>query len=332
MGKTWQQTNLIGELTEFEDFFPNGIPDKGYKAEPVAKWPWSALTAYYCEYNSVLSREVRLLEADFVNWYKQLSEPDRISWVKDMTSFDMHKRADDLYDEYSDPKVVEKSNLYIKQLIAKGGLVGALVSRSSVDKTLEEERESMRAGCFAVKPFVHWTDYAYLVEEVNEFICKGYSHDQYVVEKTKEEISDMIENMRSRRYGFSLSEEELSNEDILPLSRLYRFWVMQRNYAVYSRGSTPPGLQHHIQEKGEKLRATYENIKKTCTESELRAISIAYDAYLKKQKSKKKLSKHEQEVFPFIKEAYEVWNSADNKKNEIYKKAVRMPGHGFSKR
>ena len=315
MGKAWAQANLIGELRDFEHFFPNKVPDKGYKAESVAKWPWDSTTAYYSEHSDALGRKIRFLEPDFVSWYKDLSEPDRISWVKDMTSFDLHKEADDVYDEYSNPEVAEQF------LATQGGREQFLEKNPN----FSTPAELMRSGCFYVEAFVHWCSYAYLVEEANEVISKGHNHDRYRLEKTNEQVSDMIDAMRGK-YGFMLSEDELPNENILALSRLYRFYILQSNYSYYAKR---PSALH--QERSEELRGTYENIRKSCSEMELTAIGIAYDAYMKK-KSKKELSKHEREIFSMIKEVYEVWTSVDNKKNEIYKKAKRMSGHAFSKR
>tara|TARA_R100000664_G_C2740287_1_gene128894 strand:+ start:395 stop:1363 length:969 start_codon:yes stop_codon:yes gene_type:complete len=322
MSRRWEQTSLIGELQDFEHFFPNKeVSDKGYKAESVAKWPWDSTTAYYSEYSDVLGRNIRFLEPDFVSWYKDLSESDRISWVKDMTSFDLHKEADDVYDEYSNSEVAERF------FVNYGGREHFLEKNPN----FSTPAEFMRSGCFYVEAFVYWCNYAYLIEEVNKAISKGHDHDRYVSEKIDEEVFDLIEHMRGK-YGFMLSEDELPNENILALTRLYRFFSLQKDYSIYAKCIVPPGLQYRVQEKAEELRGAYENIRKTCSEAELKAISIAYDAYLEKQKSKKQLSKQEQEIFPIIKEAYEVWNSADNKKNEIYKKATRMAGHAFSKR
>ena len=60
MSRRWEQTSLIGELQDFEHFFPNKeVADKGYKAESVAKWPWDSTTAYYSEYSDVLGRNIR---------------------------------------------------------------------------------------------------------------------------------------------------------------------------------------------------------------------------------------------------------------------------------
>ena len=329
MSKTWHKRKLIGELEDFEDFFPGEeIPDKGYKAEVVAKWPWDCMTAYYSEYNNALLRKIRFLEPEFISWYKGLSDSERISWVKDMTSFDLHKEADDVYDEYSNPEVVKQWLSYREQLLEKDPMLELVGFNQETDKS---QAELMRSGCFYVEAFVHWSNYAYLIEEINEVISKGFDHDRYVSEKIDEQISDMIDRMRGE-YGFMLSEDELPNDNILALSRLYRFFIMQKNYNFNARCLTPPALEHKAQEEAENLRGAYENIRKTCTEAELKAISIAYDAYLEKEKSKKKFSKREQEIFSIIKEAYEVWNSADNKKNEIYKKATRMAGHAFSKR
>ena len=284
---------LIGSLREFDDFFPNEeVPDKGFKGTSKPKWTWDSKLAYYEEYNHEISRKIRFLEPEFIEWYKARSHPERISWVKEMTAFDVHQEADGVYEEYSDPETAEKR----------------------------------RRACIYVEGFIHWCNYAYLIEEVNEAINKGWDHDQYVSNKLNEEFTNTVEDMRGR-YGFVLDNKEISDDAILSLSHLYRFLVEQSNYDFLM--DRCPG--YVVEKKARDLRASYEGIKRSCTEQELKAANIAYDAYLERQKTKENFSEQEQKVFPVIKEAYETWNSLINKKNEIYKKGVRMAGAGFSK-
>jgi len=220
--------------------------------------------------------------------------------VKDMITFDLHQQADAVYEEYS----------------------------SSGNVTRGEE---MRKGCLYVESFVHWCNYAYLVEEVNEVLLKGWNYSQYksiVKERRAQEVLDGIHER------FVLKCDELSDDDMLALARLYHFVCSQKNLEFWTREQASPFssiTEQTLDVWREEVVAHLNGLKRGCTEKELKVVSMAYDIYLERSKSKKEFNRDEKWIFPIIEEAYHTWNSVTNEKNEIYRKGVRMRGAGFSK-
>ena len=256
---------------------------------------WDYKTAYYTAVNKELEEQVRLLELSFVEWYKALTPAARESWMKDMIEYDLQCEADETYKKFLDRGV----------------------------KVAEEMREM----CFMYERVVHESNYGYLTEDINVAMAKDY--DRYVADIYKQIVDERVERTMDI---FRIEEKEMSTQSLLALNRVIKLVNIRNQFDRLNDLGAPKII---IDDAAEYLIARVQDIKRGCTTEELEAINDLYDIFLARQENKYKLKKRllsaVKKHMPIVRETYETWTSAVNKKNDIYRKMARAPGSGFSR-
>tara|TARA_Y100000592_G_scaffold6457_1_gene9202 strand:+ start:4883 stop:5827 length:945 start_codon:yes stop_codon:yes gene_type:complete len=306
--------------------------------------PWDTNTAYYTAVHDVLNIELSLLEPEFVVWYKDMTTAERKSWKSDMVEYELQREADQVY-----KKALKMAKKYGPDWLAE---------MPNVD-TPQQFAESQREFCLEVERFRHRAKYSYLIEEVEEVLSQpSWDHDKYVDTVCQRYLNEQIEETMDL---FNLNEKEISRQSVLALRRLVQFINVRNRYERLSSLSAPAEITNN---EAQLLIAHMEDLKRGCTNEELEAINDLYDIYLqrketayekdvqKKRKRRKTSKKKYKDPFPsspptitsnknrvllekhlpLIKETYETWTSAVNKKAEIYKNLVRAPGSAFSRK
>tara|TARA_A100001011_G_scaffold385744_2_gene460287 strand:+ start:4680 stop:5624 length:945 start_codon:yes stop_codon:yes gene_type:complete len=306
--------------------------------------PWDTNTAFYTAVHDVLNIELKLLESEFVSWYKDMTPSERKSWKKDMVQYELECEADKVY-----KKALKTAKKYGPDWLAKMPNV----------ETPQQFAESQREFCLEVERFRYRASYSYLIDEVEEVLSQpSWDHDKYVDAVCQKYLDEQIEQTM---FLFNLNEKEISKQSALALRRLVQFINVRNRFERLSSLNAPAEITNN---EAQLLIAHMEDLKRGCTNEELEAINDLYDIYLqrketayekgaqkkgKRRKTSKKKSKFPnpsspptitsnknqmllEKHLPLIKETYETWTSAVNKKAEIYKNLVRAPGSAFSRK
>jgi len=324
---------------------------------------WDTNSAYYTVVHDVLNIELRILEAEFVGWYKDLTPDERKSWKNDMVEYDLECEADQVYKDSLKMAKTQAWPTWTERLAPVGGpddFVRAEweILRQDPKKFAEGQREF----CLEVERCVHDANYSYLIEEVEEVLSQpSWDHDRYVDDVYQKYLDKQIERTMKL---FNLKDKEISRQSVLALRRLEQFIDVRNRYERLSNLNAPDLITNN---EAQLLIAHMEDLKRGCTNEELEAINDLYDIYLsrketvyyedtstkKKNLKQRKVSKKKykdpfpsmpptitshknrkllEKHLPLIKETYETWTSAVNKKAEIYKNLVRAPGSAFSRK
>lgn len=316
-------------------------------------YPWDTNTAYYTAVHDVLNIELKLLEAEFVVWYKDMTPDERKSWKNDMVQYELELEADQVY-----KKALKTAKKHGPDWLAKIPNV----------ETPQQYAESQREFCLEVERFRYRAKYSYLIEEVEEVLSQpSWDHDRYVDVICQRYLDEQIERTMEL---FNLKDKEISRQSALALRRLVQFIHVRNRFERLSNLNAPDIITNN---EAQLLIAHMEDLKRGCTNEELEAINDLYDIYLhrketayekdahpgtqpctnkKKRKRWKTSKKKYKDPFPssppaitsnkdrillekhmqLIKETYETWTSAVNKKAEIYENLVRAPGSAFSRK
>ena len=296
---------------------------------------WDHESAYYTATHDDLNIEIRLLEPEFVDWYKDLTSNERESWISDMVQYGLEREAGQVYKKHL-KKAKADPNIFLNW----------------GHETPQEYAESMREGCFIWERFVHESNYAYLTEEVDKLLTRPWDHNKYVAKIYEDYVNKQIEDTLEMFY---ITEQEMSRQSVLALRRVQNFIAVRNTFERLQDVKAPSMF---VDEQAQMLMAHARDLKRGCTTEELEAINDLYDIYLARQKiaykindkalSKKQLKSLRRDGphkvatnrersaldrhMPLIKETYDTWTSSVNKKNEIYRNLARTPCSAFSRK